>query len=252
MPVAARTPRGVGRFLRGMFLACGMLAMFPLGSAPRPRAALRGDLFAQLVKRAPELDRRVLKLALQARDCADRGQLQPTTRLAVIDYSRPSTQRRLWVLDLVRGQVLYTEHVAHGRGSGDNYSRQFSNREGSYQTSLGLFRTSETYIGGNGYSLRMDGLEPGINDAARERLLVMHGADYVDAAQALRQGRLGRSWGCPAVRREIARPLLDSLKGGQLLFAYYPNRQWLNGSRFLGCPPVRKPSAKPRLHASSR
>ena len=98
----------------------------------------------------------------------------------------------------------------------------------------------------------MDGLERGINDAARERLLVMHGADYVDATQARRQGRLGRSWGCPAVRREIARPLLDSLKGGQLLFAYYPDRQWLNGSRFLGCPPVRKPPARPRLHASSR
>lgn len=236
---------------RSQTAAC-IAVMMLMAWVALPAWAAPQDLFGQLAKRAPEIDRGVLKLALRARDCADRGQLQPTTRMAVIDYSLPSTRRRLWVLDLVRGQVLFSEHVAHGRGSGDNLARQFSNREGSYQTSLGLFRTSETYLGANGYSLRMDGLERGINDAARERLLVMHGADYVDAAQALRQGRLGRSWGCPAVRRAVARPLLDSLKGGQLLFAYYPDRQWLNGSRFLGCPAVRKPSARPRLHASSR
>src|SRR5690606_1085340 len=94
---------------------------------------------------------------------------------------------------------------------------------------------AETYVGGNGYSLRMDGLEPGFNDRARERLIVMHGADYVDPRQALQQGRLGRSFGCPAVRGEIAQELIDTLKDGQLLFAYYPDSQWLEGSRFLGC-----------------
>jgi hypothetical protein len=153
----------------------------------------------------------------------------------VIDYSRPSTEPRLWLIDVEAGRVLAVEHVAHGRGSGEDRATRFSNVEGSYQTSLGLYVANETYVGGNGYSLRLDGLDPGYNDRARERLIVMHGADYVDPLQALRQGRLGRSYGCPAVRPEVARELIDQLKGGQLLFAYYPDTRWLASSPNLGC-----------------
>ena len=196
------------------------------------------DLQARLSAAAPGLDPEVLALALEARDCArdsGEGVAAGAARLAVIDYTRPSTEQRLWVFDLGRGTLLHAEHVAHGRGSGGNVPTRFSNVEGSYQSSLGLFATAETYTGGNGYSLRMDGLEPGINDAARERLLVMHGADYVDPAQARRQGRLGRSWGCPALRSEVARAVIDQLRGGQLLFAYARDAAWLNSSRFLHC-----------------
>lgn len=192
----------------------------------------RGDRLASM---APGLDREVLTLALQARDCAARTR-DVGRRLAVIDYSRPSTEVRLWVFDLAQARLLHAEHVAHGRGSGGNLPTVFSDVEGSYQSSLGLFATAETYTGQNGYSLRLDGLEPGINGRARERLIVMHGADYVDPDQARRQGRLGRSWGCPAVRTAVARAVIDALKDGQLLFAYADDPGWRQGSALLHCP----------------
>lgn len=212
--------------------------LFVLGPTYAPAASPPRDsiLIESLHAAAPELDARVLGLALEARACAvAQGLVEHASRLAVIDYSRPSTQSRLWVFDLSRSALLFTEHVAHGQETGGDLARHFSNDAGSHQSSLGLFRTAETYVGGNGYSLRMDGLEPGFNDRARERAIVMHGAWYADPELARRQGRLGRSQGCPAVRTAIARPLIDSLKDGQLLFAYYPDRHWLGSSRVLGC-----------------
>jgi hypothetical protein len=201
-----------------------------------PSVGVARDLLAPLARAAPTLDPDVLARALEATGCAvSSGAAPRPRRLAVIDYTLPSTRPRLWVFDLERQALLFHEHVAHGRGSGGDMATAFSNVEGSHQSSLGLFRTAETYVGENGYSLRMDGLEPGFNDRARERLLVMHGADYVDPAQAKRQGRLGRSWGCPAVRRAVARPVIDSLAQGQLLFAYARDREWLDGTRFFGC-----------------
>ena len=113
-------------------------------------------------------------------------------------------------------------------------ARLFSNEPETHQTSIGLFRTADTYVGQNGYSLRLDGLEEGFNDRARERAIVIHGAPYVDAEVARVQGRLGRSWGCPAVREKIARELIDRVKGGSLLFAYYPDHTWLASSKYLG------------------
>lgn len=196
------------------------------------------DLATRLSVLARDADPRVLRMAVEAQQCASqRGEVAPEGRLAVIDYSRPSTERRLWVFDLAREALLYSEHVAHGRNTGDNLATRFSNNEGSFQSSLGLFRTAETYTGENGYSMRMDGLEPGVNDLARPRAIVMHGAWYVDPLQALRQGRLGRSLGCPALRPQVAREVIDTLKQGQLLFAYYPDQHWLSQSRYLGCRP---------------
>ena len=184
-------------------------------------------------------DPTVLDLALKARTCAiHRGVATADSRLAVIDYSRPSTEQRLWVFDMRQPRLLFGEYVAHGKGSGENFAQHFSNNEGSLQSSLGLFSTAETYEGDNGYSLRMDGLEPGVNDHARERLLVMHGAWYVDPLLALKEGRIGRSYGCPALRPQVAREVIDTLKQGQLLFAYYPDRDWLAHSHFLDCDPT--------------
>ena len=140
--------------------------------------------------------------------------------LTVIDYTLPSTQPRLWVLDLDRGRVLYRELVAHGRRSGENVTKAFSNAPGSLMTSLGLFVTDTPYVGHNGYSLRLRGLQPGVNDRAFERAIVVHGAAYVNQATAEKAGRLGRSWGCPAVRPEIARTLIDTIKGGTVVYAY--------------------------------
>jgi hypothetical protein len=154
----------------------------------------------------------------------------------VIDYSLVSTKPRLWVFDLVTGKLLFQELVAHGMNTGKNFARNFSNTYGSRQTSLGLFLTKETYVGANGYSLRMEGLESGFNDKAMERAIVFHGADYVDLNLAKKIGHLGRSWGCPAVRRGIARKVIDTIKGEQFLFSYYPDQQWLAKSQFLNCP----------------
>lgn len=194
------------------------------------------DLFARLSANAPGLDARVLDMALQARTCAAAyGDIEGDSRLAVIDYSMPSTEKRLWVFDLASGDVVFNEHVAHGQGSGGNMTTAFSNNDGSHQTSLGLFRTAETYHGGNGYSMRMDGLDAGFNDNARDRLIVMHGADYVNPSATASLGRLGRSWGCPAVRRAVAQDMIDLLKGGNLLFSYYPKDEWIDSSRFLNC-----------------
>lgn len=202
--------------------------LLPLTAAATP------DLQTRLLRQAPDLDAAVLDLALQARDCATGGAAQGS-RLAVIDYSRPSTEKRLWIFDLERARLLYHEFVAHGRGSGENHATDFSNREGSHQSSLGLFRTADTYEGGNGYSMRLDGLDPGFNDRARERYIVMHGAPYVDPALAERQGRLGRSLGCPAVRPEVAQEIIDTLREGQWLFAYYPDPDWLGRAASLSC-----------------
>ncbi len=188
-----------------------------------------------LAKAAPAANPQVIQLALQATSCAVQSGQPVARRLAVIDYSLPSTKPRLWVFDLETGRLEYEELVAHGRNSGENYARSFSNENNSRASSLGLFRAKDTYNGGNGYSLRLQGLEPGVNDRAEQRSVVMHGAPYVDPKFIKTTGRLGRSWGCPAVRQKVARTLIDDLKGGQYPFSYYPDQKWLATSRYLHC-----------------
>jgi hypothetical protein len=202
-----------------------------------PVPALADDaLAARLAQAAPAANPQVISLATHAAECARRqGLLDGFRHLAVIDYSLPSTQPRLWVFDVSRGRLLYQELVAHGRNTGERLAQRFSNVEGSKMSSLGLFQAADTYYGSNGYSLRLRGLDAGFNDNALSRAIVMHGAPYVSEAIAERLGRLGRSWGCPAVRQEIARTVIDTLKGGALLFAYYPDRKWLNESPLLRC-----------------
>jgi hypothetical protein len=178
----------------------------------------------------------VLQLALRAVSCAvNSGAIETPRTLTVIDYSLPSTDQRLWVFDVPSGRLLFKELVAHGRNTGENMATRFSNVMNSRQSSLGLFVTGDTYVGSNGYSLRMDGLEPRFNGNAMERAIVMHGAPYVDAALARQQGRIGRSWGCPALRDAIARDVIDTVRGGGVIFSYYPDENWLTGSQFLNC-----------------
>lgn len=180
------------------------------------------------------LDPNVFALALEsAASAVQRGAAAAPATLTVIDYSKPSTQPRMWVYDLRSRTLLFHEFVSHGRGSGKTMATTFSNAAESNMTSLGLFRTAEPYVGHNGYSLRLDGLERGVNDHARDRAIVIHGAPYVNGATAKANGYLGRSLGCPAVRPEIARKLIDTVKGGGLVFAYYPDQNWLKTSDFL-------------------
>ncbi|MCG6659323.1 murein L,D-transpeptidase catalytic domain family protein [Halomonas campisalis] len=202
-----------------------------LAQALHPDQHTRHTLDNTLTRLAPAADQQVLGLAARALACAE----PDAERLAVIDYSRPSTEPRLWVFDLAEQELLFEELVSHGRGSGDAEATVFSNTPESYQSSLGLFRTMNTYYGRNGYSLRLEGLEAGINDLAYQRAIVIHGADYVSDAFIEQTGRLGRSHGCPAVRQEVTYPLIDSIKEEQYLFVYYPDQQWLNSSAFLDC-----------------
>jgi hypothetical protein len=181
-----------------------------------------------------DIDAKVLAKALKAAATAvRRGDVTDPGTLTVIDFSRPSTSRRMWVYDLRSRTLLFDELVSHGRGSGVAMATSFSNVPESNRSSLGLYRTAETYIGKHGYSLRLDGLERGINDRARERAIVMHAADYVNEKAARAQGYLGRSLGCPALRPEVSRKVIDTVKGGGLLFAYYPDQQWLRTSKYL-------------------
>ncbi|MEH6356537.1 MAG: murein L,D-transpeptidase catalytic domain family protein [Marinobacter sp.] len=188
-------------------------------------------LQSTLAKLAPNANPQVMRLAARALACA-----QPDAeRLAVIDFSLPSTEQRLWVFDLKRQKLLFKELVSHGQGSGNAVAESFSNIPESHQSSIGLFRTLNSYHGRNGYSLRLKGLEAGINDQAYQRAIVIHGADYVSENFIERTGRLGRSHGCPAVRQEVAIKLIDSLKENQYLFTYYPDPEWLATSEFLSC-----------------
>lgn len=218
-----------------------MLGLLSAGLLSTPALASENPAVQQLVHalsgEAPALQPKVLHKAVSAMKCAVNNGMDPSERLAVIDFSLPSSERRLWIFDLRQKQLLLEDFVAHGQNSGDNYATRFSNILGSFQSSLGLFRTQESYFGRHGYSLRMDGLEPGVNDRARDRAIVIHAADYVDPSWIERQGRIGRSQGCPAVRPEIAEMVVDSLKDGQFMFSYFPDPEWLASSAFLNCQP---------------
>jgi len=222
--------------MKRLVLATAMILVF---AAPEMRAAAKvnkrtDSLLATLLRQAPGLRPNVLSLALTATEtAAERGLVKRRDVLTVIDYSLPSSQPRLFVFNLKSRRLLFRELVAHGRNSGGDQAEYFSNDPGSLATSLGLFVTADPYVGGNGYSLRLKGLEEGINDMAMDRAIVLHGASYVSRAAIHALGRLGRSWGCPAVRREVAHRIIDTLRGGSAIFAYYPEKSWLKSSAFL-------------------
>lgn len=225
------------RLFRASFVAMAVLMLTGRTMAAGHPADVRPEMasVANAASPAPGLKNEVFEMALNAASCAMRaGAVAHPSTLTVIDYSKPSTEKRLWVFALPSHELLYTELVAHGQGSGSNVPNAFSNEEDTHRSSLGLFETADTFVGKIGYGLRLIGLEPGFNDHALARGIVMHGAWYVNAALAKVQGYLGRSWGCPAVRPDIARQLIDRVKNGGLLFAYYPDPRWLKSSRYLG------------------
>jgi hypothetical protein len=233
-PVAARSPEANS----AAFKSARPLAPALGASSP--------DGMPDLSQLAPDADPQVLALGLSAMQCAQaHGTGGDARRLAVIDYSRSSLTPRLWVFDLGTRKLLYKELVAHGQGSGGDLPNRFSNEDGTHASSLGLFYTRDTYQGKNGYSLRMDGLDTGFNDAAMSRAIVMHGAPYVDAGTGRKMGRLGRSWGCPAVRAAMAKPIIDVMKDGQFVFSYYPQQAWLTRSSLAQC-------AMARLHGTPK
>jgi hypothetical protein len=183
-----------------------------------PAASARGP--AELQRPRPGLLEQALR-AFQRVEAAGRVR---NRLLTVIDYALPSSRRRLWVLEPRTQQVLFHEFVAHGRGSApaSDPARavRFGNEIGSHRSSLGTFLTREAYTGEHGFSLRLEGLDPGVNDRALERAIVMHPADYVTAAFRLKSGgRLGRSWGCPALDPAVAPEIIERIQDGSVLFA---------------------------------
>lgn len=187
----------------------------------------------RLLEGQSNINANVLHLALTAYLNARKDGYVGKQVLTVIDYSEPSTAKRLWVFDLKNNRTLFNTWVSHGRNSGGLNSTSFSNQPGSLKSSIGVFLTDEPYIGKNGYSLRIRGLERGVNDDAYERSIVVHGAAYANGSN-LRSGYgLGRSWGCPAVASKLATPIINTIKEKSIIFSYYPDRRWLSHSSFL-------------------
>lgn len=153
--------------------------------------------------------------------------------LTVCDFSLSSSQKRLWVIDLEKKTIVFNSLVAHGKNTGEEFAENFSNVESSLQSSMGFYVTETTYTGSNGYSLKLLGMDNGYNDLALQRAIVMHGAKYVSEDFIKNQKRLGRSWGCPAVPVELAEPIINTIKGKNCLFIYYPDKEYLANSQWL-------------------
>jgi hypothetical protein len=176
----------------------------------------------------------LLKTALSGYELlVEEQSVKRTEVITIIDFSLPSDKERLWVLDLKQGKVLFHCLVSHGRNSGELMAEKFSNIPGSNASSPGFYTTGETYIGKHGFSLKLDGLEMGINDKARTRAIVMHGADYVSTDFIRKHGRLGRSFGCPAVPQELSEEIIQTIKGGSCLFIYVPETSYLSNSPII-------------------
>ncbi len=161
------------------------------------------------------------------------GKLAKDNIISIVDFTLPSSKKRLFVIDLDDYRVLYNTYVAHGVNSGREYANQFSNQPSSYKSSLGFYETLSTYIGEHGYSLRLDGLEKGINDNANSRDIVIHAADYVNESFIRSQGYIGRSWGCPALPEKLHKPIIDKIKNGTCLFIYSADNAYLKKSKII-------------------
>lgn len=161
------------------------------------------------------------------------GKITNDKLISIVDFTKSSSQKRLFVIDLENHQLLFNTYVAHGQNSGTEYAKRFSNSDESLQSSLGFYETSETYNGKHGYSLHLNGLERGVNDRADERAIVVHGASYVSEGYIRAKGYIGRSWGCPAVPERLAKPIIDKIKDGTCLFIYSENNRYLKHSKIL-------------------
>ncbi len=161
------------------------------------------------------------------------GMISNSRYLTVMDFELSSAQRRMWVLDLVKHKIVVHDLVSHGRNSGEEYARSFSNQAESFKSSLGFYVTGTDYIGKNDFSLRLHGVEEGFNDNAFDRGIVMHGADYVNSRYIRSNKRLGRSQGCPAVSEKINKWVINIIEGGSCLFIYYPDKNYLKKSELI-------------------
>ena len=236
-----RTNAGLKRFIGCLMLAASgflFLADKPVSdnhaAAGMFRMAFFSRLYDSLSLGSLGLTREAYGEAMQGFDrLQTSGMIRNQRVVSIIDFSLPSFAKRLFVIDLVSGKLLFNTFVAHGRNSGDAFATSFSNRPNSMQSSLGFYITGDTYRGHHGYSLRLQGMEPGINDQAFNRGIVMHAARYVSDAQARRYGYIGRSEGCPAIPAALHRAVIEKIKDGSCLFIYSPDKTYSLQSGFL-------------------
>lgn len=168
---------------------------------------------------------------------ADGKVSEQSSIITICDFSLSSNVKRLWVINTEGAKILFHSLVAHGQGTGEEFAAHFSNRENSHQSSMGFYVTDDTYTGDNGYSLKLKGMDAGYNDAAYDRAIVVHGADYVCESFIRSNQRLGRSWGCPAIPREISAKVINTIRNGNVLYIYYPNQAYLAKSVWLNKSP---------------
>jgi hypothetical protein len=196
----------------------------------------------------PDLSRDAFMHAMLGfRSLCSKGLVIKDSVITIIDYSKPSSEDRFFVISLQQNKVIYKTLVAHGRNSGDLYANRFSNRTQSHQSALGFYITGNPYQGGQGYSMQLTGVDTGYNDHARIRSIVVHGACYATHQYIQQYGRLGRSFGCPALPPRLNAEIIDCIKDGSVLFSYYPDRVYLNGSPVLGSLPREETATGPAL-----
>ena len=236
-------------FLSLFFLSANHTATHtqtPRSAARDARISTAASLDCHRLYQAMQLEKRVNYAAFQQALAGYRR--IPGRRkdiLTLIDFTKPSTDERLFVLDLQQEKLLFSSVVSHGKNSGGVYATSFSNENGSHKSSLGFYLTGNTYQGRNGYSLILEGLEKGINDRAKERAIVVHGAAYANPSIAASTGRLGRSFGCPALPEAMTRPIINTIKGGSLLYIYADSPAYISQSPILGDDPMVKKTVVP-------
>lgn len=200
-------------------------SLLPKAEAPKSISNLAATL---------DINSEALSLAIKGFEkLKEQGLVNNVRYLTIIDFSKPSSANRFYVIDMVNEQLVLQTLVAHGRKSGSVFANTFSNQDASFKSSLGFYVTANTYIGKHGLTLQLQGLEKGINDRALERAIVLHGADYVSEAIAKQQGYIGTSLGCPAVPNEKINTIIETIQGASCLFVYAPSKDYIQKSPIL-------------------
>jgi len=200
-----------------------------------PEGIVNEDIYATVSLSETGLSRDIFDLAIKGLNRLDNdGKLNNPNIVTIVDYSQSSNKKRLYVIDIKNRKLLFNTFVAHGRNTGEEYAKSFSNDEGSYKSSLGFYITEQPVIGSHtGFSLQIDGVEKGFNDHAVQRAIIIHAAEYVTENFIKKYGRLGRSYGCPSLPPEMNKPIIEAIKGGTCLFLYNPNKDYLSNSALL-------------------
>jgi hypothetical protein len=197
--------------------------------------AISTELYSAVKLTELGLDRAIFELAIKGLNkLVTTGKLLNSTIVTIIDFSQSSNKKRLYVIDLKNKKILFNTYVAHGRNTGSEFAKNFSNEEGSFKSSLGFYVTTRPITGSHtGFSLLMEGVEKGFNDRAGKREIIVHGADYATEKFIQKNGRLGRSMGCPTLPPELNKPIIETIKDGTCLFIYNPDSKYLAGSSLI-------------------